>query len=158
VDEILLRPVTEADVPRLLEIESAWATTPHWTADHFRREIGNERGVGLGAEQGGRLVGYAFVWVVAGEAQVANIAVDPVCARRGIGRLLLRRLIEAAAEKGARVLTLEVSESNAAAKALYGSEGLRVVGRRPKFYNGLEDALLMTLPLLCAHGDDKVIG
>jgi ribosomal protein S18 acetylase RimI-like enzyme len=40
-----------------------------------------------------------------------------------------------------------VSDKNAGARAFYEALGLRVVGRRPKFYNDGSDAVLMDLIL-----------
>ena len=64
-----LRRATLEDVPRLLAIEAQWATTPHWTAEHFNREVASERGLGLVAEEQGRVVGYGFLWMLPGEGQ-----------------------------------------------------------------------------------------
>lgn len=147
METITLRNAREEDLPGLLEIEAQWATTPRWTPEHFRREIGSDRSLGLVAEEGGRVAGFGFVWLLAEEAQVADLAVHPSAARRGIGRRLLRGMVEAARERRCAEVTLEVGAGNLPAQRLYGSEGFCVVGRRPKIYNGTEDALLMTLTL-----------
>lgn len=140
-----LRAAGEKDLPRLLEIQAQWATTPRWTAEHFRREIGSERSLGLVAEEGGQVVGFGFLWLLPGEAQVADLAVHASAVRRGIGRALLRRLLAAAGERRCAEVTLEVGADNVPAQRLYACEGFRVVGRRAKIYNGTEDALLMSL-------------
>ena len=139
-----LRPVRAEDLPRLVEIEASWETSPHWTRAQFERELAFERSVGVVAEVEGRVAGFAFLWVVADEGQVADLAVDPGSARRGLGRALLRSLTGEARRRGCSAVTLEVRADNAAAQALYVSEGFSVVGRRAKIYNGLVDAVLMT--------------
>ena len=142
-----LRKATLEDVPRLLAIEAQWATTPHWTAEHFNREVASERSLGLVAEEQGRVVGFGFLWLLPGEGQVADIAVDPSSARRGVGRKILQKMIDEARRSRCETVTLEVSAENVAAQRLYAAEGFKVVGRRPKIYNGTDDALLMTLTL-----------
>lgn len=146
-DTLKLRRASDEDLPRLLAIEGQWTSTPHWTAEHFKREIGSERSFGLVAEEQGRIVGFAFLWLLPGEGQVADIAVDTAAARRGIGRSLLKRMIEEARSRRCETVTLEVNAENVAAQKLYASEGFSVVGRRPKIYNGTDDALLMSLSL-----------
>ncbi len=64
--------------------------------------------------------------------------------------MLLRALVRLALERGARRVFLEVRPSNAAAVALYHSEGFNEIGRRPRYYpaqNGREDALVMAMEL-----------
>jgi ribosomal-protein-alanine N-acetyltransferase len=54
----------------------------------------------------------------------------------------------AAARGSARAeLILELRASNVPARALYEQAGFVVAGRRPRYYPGGEDALLMTLDL-----------
>jgi ribosomal-protein-alanine N-acetyltransferase len=146
-DKVRLRRAIADDLPRLLAIEAQWTTTPHWTAEHFKREVGSERSLGLVAEEQGRVVGFGFLWLLPGEGQVADIAVDPASARRGVGRTLLRRMIDEARHSRCETVTLEVSAENVPAQRLYAGEGFKVVGRRSKIYNGTDDALLMTLAL-----------
>jgi ribosomal-protein-alanine N-acetyltransferase len=143
-EDVSLRPALEEDLPRLSEIEAGWPTPPRWTPEHFRKEIASDRSVGVVAERAGEIVGFGFVWLVAGEAQIADLVVDPALARRGIGRLVLRRLLAEARRRGCTEATLEVSADNPSAKALYDAEGFLIVGRRSKIYNGTSDALLMT--------------
>jgi ribosomal protein S18 acetylase RimI-like enzyme len=75
--------------------------------------------------------------VARGIAHVAQLAVDPAYHRQGVGRRLLLAAARAAAESGAKRLTLLVSDRNAAAKALYASHGLT---SRGTFLFGLRGA------------------
>lgn len=92
---------------------------------------------------GAELLGYGFLWRVADEGQIANLAVSEAHRRRGHGGRLLERMMEAARATGASRLTLEVREGNGAARALYEKHGFRVTHRRPAFYENREAALLM---------------
>ena len=95
--------------------------------------VGNTRPVGNPG-----LVGYAGLAFVAGpgvdaEAEVHTIGVVPAHQGRGVGRALLRALLEVADAARATVF-LEVRTDNEAAHALYASEGFAVVGLRRRYY------------------------
>lgn len=85
----------------------------------------------------GELVGYAGLAFVAGppraEAEVHTIGVDPAYHRLGIGRALLRGLLQVA-DAAAATVFLEVRTDNAAARALYQADGFTVVGVRKRYY------------------------
>jgi len=95
------------------------------------------------------VIGFASMLVVAGEAQLENMAVSPGYQGRGLGRLLLKAILQAShcyeAEGGCLCL-LEVQATNKAAIALYTSMGFQVDGRRPGYYENGTDALLMSRP------------
>lgn len=141
------RRARPADLDGVLAIEGAWPTTPHWTRRQFEAEVYGPGSLFLVAEDAEGLAGYAVVWKVPPEAQLLDIAVAPARARRGVARELLQAVSIMARGLGCVVMTLEVSERNAAARALYEKVGFRVVGRRPKFYNDGSDAVLMDLSL-----------
>ncbi len=91
------------------------------------------------------IVGYCGFWVVAQEAHISTIAVDPQYRGLGIGQLLLVTAIEKAMELDATLISLEVRVSNFAAQNLYRKYGFKVAGRRLRYYSdNREDALIMT--------------
>jgi ribosomal-protein-alanine N-acetyltransferase len=97
---------------------------------------------------GSRVVGYLCLWEIADELHITNIAVDPALRRQGIGRTLLRGVLDDARQRGLRLVALEVRPSNIEARALYESFGFRVVGRRRGYYYDTgEDALVMETTL-----------
>jgi len=132
-----------------MAIEEASFPSP-WARQAMTEELSRSHGgFFLAAERLGRLVGYAGVWVFAGEAHVMNIAVDPTERRRGIGEALLLALLEEAVERGAKLAYLEVRPTNEQAIALYRKFGFLAYGRRPGYYADTnEDALLMARRLL----------
>ena len=70
--------------------------------------------------------------------------------RLGIGRALLRAVIDEAARRELPSIVLEVADDNAAARGLYASAGFVAVGRRTRYYRrGGEtiDALLLRCPV-----------
>ena len=148
---LLVEPMRLDDIPAVHAIESASFPTP-WPPYAFRGELETNRMAHyLVVRVGARVVAYAGLWLMVDEAHVTTFAVLPVYRRRGIGARLLSEVIELSASLGARVVTLEVRLSNAAARRLYQRFGFRPVGVRPRYYsdNG-EDALIMTTDRLDA--------
>lgn len=137
---MVIRPITIDDLGALVALEAANAPAP-WSEGVFRNELAAENRIYLAADEEG-VVGFTGAMLVADEAHVTNLLVDPAWRRRGIGFALMRSLIEAAVEAGARHLTLEVRSRNEAARALYARVGLAPVGVRQGYY-GDDDALIL---------------
>lgn len=96
------------------------------------------------------VAGYGIVSTGADEAHILNICIAPDYRGQGLGRHLLRRLLDIARWNGAERVFLEVRPSNPLAKSLYESLGFKEIGRRPRYYpakNGREDAIVMVLEL-----------
>jgi ribosomal-protein-alanine N-acetyltransferase len=90
------------------------------------------------------IFGYIVAIVVAGEAEILNLAVAPSVRRQGLGAELLDAGIAAVGALGAREAFLEVRESNKSALGLYGSRGFAALARRSRYYrNPVEDALVL---------------
>ncbi|MFN8423420.1 MAG: ribosomal protein S18-alanine N-acetyltransferase [Anaerolineae bacterium] len=117
---------------------------------HFARERTNPIAAYIVAEDAaGALVGFGGLWLQVDEAHVMTLGVEPSWRNRGIGALLLARLVEIAVARGAAQLTLEVRTGNAPAIALYERFGFVEAGRRPRYYADTgEDGLIMTTPPL----------
>jgi len=137
---MVIRPLTIDDLSAVVALEAANAPAP-WSEGVFRDELGAENRIYLAADEA-RLVGFGGVMVVADEAHVTNLLVEPDSRRQGIALELMKSLIEAAVGAGARHLTLEVRSRNEAARALYARLGLAPVGVR-KGYFGDDDALIL---------------
>jgi ribosomal-protein-alanine N-acetyltransferase len=92
------------------------------------------------------ILGFAGLWLMAGEAHITNIAVRESYRRQGMGELLLIALIDLALELGANLMTLEVRASNTTAQSLYAKYGFIEVGLRRGYYtDNREDGVLMTI-------------
>ena len=62
--------------------------------------------------------------------------------------MLLSKLIEISrSNAGISSITLEVNSNNIPAKNLYEKFGFNVVGFRKKYYNNIDDAIIMTKEL-----------
>jgi ribosomal-protein-alanine N-acetyltransferase len=140
-----LRPISESDLDRVMEIERACFSTP-WKDTTFRGLMRRADTDLVGAERDRRLVGYAVCWTVVDQSELGNVAVAEEARGAGIGRALVEAVVERVRARGSRECFLEVRESNQVAQALYRDMGFEVVGRRKAYYAlPLEDALVMRL-------------
>lgn len=150
-----LRAMEEQDVAMVAAIERAAYPFP-WSATIFRDCIRVGYNCWL-AEVEGTVTGYFILSVAGGEAHVLNLCVAPEWQGRGIGRMLLTRLVQLARYHRVKVIFLEVRPSNDKARRLYDRAGFVEVGRRPSYYPGTaqrEDAVIMSLALGPMPGDD----
>jgi ribosomal-protein-alanine N-acetyltransferase len=94
----------------------------------------------------GDAVGFALAWVVADEMHLVNFAVEPARRREGIGRALLTEVLDRARQRAINMVTLEVRDTNEAARVLYREFGFIEVALRPGYYpDTREDAVIMLL-------------
>ncbi len=144
---ILLRVLTDADLPRVMDIERASFSVP-WQRSTFVGLLSRADTDLIAAERDGKLVGYAVCWTTVDEAELGNVAVAPEARRCRVGETLVMAVVEQVRRRGARACFLEVRESNTAAQRLYRRCGFETVGRRPRYYSRpVEDALIMRLRL-----------
>jgi len=105
-----------------------------WTRQDIAGLLASPGAAGFLLTEGASDVGMAICRVVADEAELLTVAVDPVHLRRGAARLLLGAVVESARDGGARTLFLEVGADNPGARTLYDSLGFAVVGQRAGYY------------------------
>lgn len=128
---VLIDPLVSADAPRCTELERLlFAGDDPWHAEVFLQAMDAGHHY-VAAREDGSLIGYAGLARMGAEAEVHTLAVDPAHQGRGIGRALLRALLDHAV--GA-IVFLEVRTDNHSAIKLYRSEGFTVVGTRRGYY------------------------
>ena len=138
-----ITPLEDCHLSQAAELEQLCFTQP-WSESSLAI-LTQQNGVGIAAlTDGGKLVGYCGMLTVLDEGQITNVAVHPEFRRTGIGSALLNRLFEEAKTLGVTQISLEVRESNVAAKELYLRHGFSVAGVRKRFYSHpTEDGLVM---------------
>lgn len=149
--------MTEHDLLEVVEIEehsglSRWG----WAAYYAELQGGGNRGLMLVARvarpleqiKTDQIAGYIVARLAAKELHINNVAVRLEYRRRGIGSVLLRRILEQGRQLEATAAFLEVRAGNSLAQALYEKCGFRSVGRRRSYYSApAEDALIMSAQL-----------
>lgn len=142
-DEITICPMVEADIDQVMAIERVSFPRP-WLEQHFRDEINSGNAFPLSAfDHDGRIVGFICPIMVLDEGHILDVAVDPVSRGRGIGRMLVQQVLNDCRMRGAAFVSLEVRVSNSAAINLYQQMGFVETGRRKRYYENGEDALMM---------------
>ena len=136
--------MTEADIDGMHAIEENTFDSP-WSRKSIEDELANPCARYLVARENGEVIGYAGMWLVIDEGHVTNVAVREDKRGLGIGKELMKQLIQLAADSGMIWMTLEVRRSNKVAQNLYHSFGFIDVGYRKRYYENNEDALLMGL-------------
>lgn len=86
--------------------------------------------------------GFIVYRAVADEAEIITIGVAPEARRAGIAAAMIGIMEADLKKRGITHIFLEVAEDNASAHALYEQCGFVIVGRRPKYYDGV-DAIMM---------------
>jgi ribosomal-protein-alanine N-acetyltransferase len=145
-----LRPMSEADLPRIHRIELASYEYP-WSLGNFADSLGAGYSMWV-REAEGEVIGYYAMMAAAGEAHLLNLTIAPIWRRHGLGRDLLDHCLARACDHKAESLFLEVRTSNTAAIALYHSSGFGDLAVRRGYYparDGREDALIMKKNLTC---------
>ncbi|MDH0746108.1 ribosomal protein S18-alanine N-acetyltransferase [Pseudomonas sp. GD03842] len=146
-DAVTFRRMTEADLDAVLKIEYAAFSHP-WTRGIFLDGLKSYE-IWLIFE-GNQQVGHGVINVIIDEAHLLNITVKPESQGRGLGWLLLDKLMKRAFELNGRECFLELRASNQSAYRLYERYGFNEVGRRRDYYpatGGREDALVMACTL-----------
>jgi ribosomal-protein-alanine N-acetyltransferase len=89
------------------------------------------------------VVAFCACWLIDTELHINTLAVKLTRRRQGIGRRLLRQILE---DTAAARATLEVRRSNVAALKLYEGLGFVTTAVRPRYYSHPdEDALILWL-------------
>lgn len=150
---LLLRPVREEDLPRLLEILREPAVARHWSAaddDFDRRELLAGDAVAQGEhlttfviERDGEIIG----WIASSEQlhrdyrqAGIDLFLNPACHGQGYGgeaiRLVCRYLFE---ERGHHRITIDPAADNVRAICAYERVGFRRVGVMRRYERGADD-------------------
>lgn len=155
--DLIIKPAERDDLAVLVSRDAD--CFPHdsdrWNESIFTQQLSDERHVFLILKEGGTVLGYICMSLVLDEAELNRIAVFPEARGRSLSPLLFDAARAAITELGAETVYLEVRESNAPARRLYGKLGFLTVGKRKNYYkNEREDAILMKLALI-AEGEKE---
>lgn len=138
---VALRALVPADAELLAALHKL-GFEEHWSAESFAALIASPGvfGVLAGTKEP---LGFILCRAVAGESEILTVFVPEAHRRAGVGGALVERALVEAREQAARSVFLEVAEDNKAARRLYRRHGFTEVGRRPRYYKGTIDALIL---------------
>jgi [ribosomal protein S18]-alanine N-acetyltransferase len=133
----------------LLELEAVLQQSPeaaNWSTNTLAEALARHPSYLLVAWQAQQIAGFISGRRVVDEAEILNLAVKPDFRRKGIGKALVRELLQLVAREDVARVFLEVRSSNTSAIAFYQYQNFRQVGKRPAYYqNPTEAALLFAL-------------
>ena len=131
-------------ISAVAEIETLCFTAP-WSESSLTLLL-KDGNFGVVSMNGDTVCAYAGLIVALDEGEITNVATHPLYRRQGHAKATLLTLLEQAKIRGITRITLEVRETNTAAKALYESLGFGVCGKRKNFYSQpREDALILEI-------------
>ena len=118
-----------------------------WNADVLSKELENPLSIYIVALKDKSVVGYAGLWQPLEEGHITNIVTKLDKRGNKIATRMLEELIDIAKINKLDCVTLEVNVHNEIAIRLYQKYNFKEVGRRPRYYNNTDDAIIMTLDL-----------
>lgn len=143
---VTVRKATLDDLDDIMALERATFPSDAWSRELMGSELvaGHTHYVVMHA--GDELVAYGGVSSPEGIelADIQTLAVASTRRRSGLGTALLLTLLDAARDRGAREVLLEVRADNPAAQALYAQHGFEAIAVRPRYYQPDDvDAVVM---------------
>lgn len=133
--------INEMSISDKEEIESNYNKFPNiWDERTFEEDARNSKY--FVAKQDNQVVGFVSYTVVLDEVEIMNIVTREDSRNQGIASSLLSYIIR---KIDYNKINLEVNENNKTALNLYRKFGFKNVGQRKNYYNGKEDAVLMSL-------------
>ena len=140
---VKFRAMNQLDLVPAFAIEKDSYGHEAWTMAQFKEEFAGKERMYVVGEFGGELIAYAGVVNLAGTADVLTLTVADEHRRKGIGRELLRRLIDWSRTQKCEAIMLEVRVGNIDAIPLYESFGFIEIARRKDYYGPGKTAIVM---------------
>jgi len=144
MEDIEVSYMTKTDVDSISKILQS-EFDDFWNVNILESEILNPESIYIIAKRNNEIVGFAGIWDDTYNMHITNIAVKKSYRKKGIGSILLKKLIQITKEKSKESITLEVNELNEVAINLYLKNNFKILGKRKKYYNGVNDAIIMTM-------------
>lgn len=131
------------DLDAVMEIENRVFTSP-WSRDSYQQLVPQDPISMWVAKEGTQVLGYMLYQLWGEEMELHTIGVLPEAQGRGVGKLLMEKLIAEAHYHGVSEIYLQVRVSNLPAIRLYERFAFAKVGMRRRYYqDNQEDAFVM---------------
>ena len=119
-----------------------------WNINILKSELLNDNSLYFVAKKHNEILGFVGILINVDFTEITNIVVKKDFRKSGIGKMLLEKIIEETKKKNKDIIYLEVNENNKSAINLYEKYKFQEVGRRKKYYNQKDDAILMNLKII----------
>ena len=140
---VKFRPIEQPDLVEVAAIEKESFPIDPWSIEQIKSEYGAPGRHYVIAEFEKRVIGYAGIVKRGESGDVLTLSVAQSHRRKGIGRELLRRLVDWARTNKCEAMMLEVRVGNEEALPLYTSFGFIEISRRNNYYGAGRDAIIM---------------
>ena len=138
------------DVEAVMAIENLAYSFP-WTRGNFLDSLASRHDAWTLRDTDDCLVGYFLLMHAVDETHLLNITLRPDLHGKGLGRVLMNKVVALSRKAGMQSIVLEVRPSNPHAFAVYQHIGFRQIGLRRNYYpaagGAREDAIVMRLML-----------
>jgi [ribosomal protein S18]-alanine N-acetyltransferase len=142
----MIHKMGEFDLDEVVQMDASSRPTP-WSRQSFFQELQNPFSycftLKKEIDSHDRNIGFLCFRIVGEESEILSLAVHPQYRHLGLGKQLMGFYIGFCSRKNVKAYYLETNASNEAAISLYQSFSYHAIGRRPKYYQAKEDALLM---------------
>lgn len=147
MENILINKMTNEDLEKIKDNLSKEFDN-FWDYEILKEELNSRTSKYIVAKKSNNsIVGFAGIKIILDEAEIMNIVTKKEERHQGIGKLLLNEIIKISKENNIYLINLEVNAKNTIAINLYKKYNFKEVGLRKKYYNGQDDAILMTLKI-----------
>jgi tRNA threonylcarbamoyl adenosine modification protein YeaZ len=140
---VKFRQMLQPDLVTAFALEKSVYKSEAWTMAQFKEEFAAKDRIYVVAEYSGEVIAYAGAVNLAGTCDVLTLTVAEEHRKKGIGREMLRRLIDWARTQKCEVIMLEVRVGNEEAMPLYESFGFIKISRRADYYGPGKTAIVM---------------
>jgi ribosomal-protein-alanine acetyltransferase len=143
-----VRTCKEEDLAAVHELLSMAPEAAGWSLAGLGSFVKEYPEHNLIACKGHEIVGYISGRTAGSEGEVLNLVVRDRHRREGVGRVLVKALLQVFGRAGVVQVFLEVRESNGRGAAFYQKLGFQQIGRREGYYSiPVEAALVLGLAL-----------
>lgn len=139
--------IIQMSIDNFEEIKDALITDfdDFWNIDTLKDELNQSNSLYIIAKEEKKILGFAGIKIILDEAELMNIVTKKDSRNCGIASNMIENIIKYCTKSGIKKINLEVNIQNSIAINLYKKYNFKEVGRRKKYYNNTDDAILMTL-------------
>ena len=141
--KIYIKQMTLSDLQKIKDILLT-DFDDFWNFEIFKDELANNNSSYLALLYDDEIVCFGGIKIILDEANLMDIVTRKDMRHKGFAKILLNELIILSKEKKCKTITLEVNENNLNAINLYKSFKFEEVGKRKRYYQNGDNAILMT--------------
>ena len=137
---INIKKATSNDIESVQQIEIDGSNL--WKENQFRDELRYDFSQFWIAVEKNIVIGFIVAWILPGEIQINNVAVNKSYRQKGVGKYLLTTIIEKFSQTDCDRVFLEVKEKNFVAQKFYKSLNFQEIYVRKNYYKD-DNAIVM---------------